>query len=286
MWFLDAGERLGRSFTSFRDRWFRPEHIGADSYSTAWVPFPHSQDEIQALIKDICLTLDAKDYFDIKEPIVVPVRVHLPDEARGLYRQMEKEMFTEIDGHAIEAVNAANVSMKCLQMASGNVWVDAEIGLWKAMHDVKLDALDSIIDEANGMPVLVSYQWKPSLERILKRFPFARVLANDKRTEDEWNAGRIPLLVAHPQSVGHGLNLQYGGNIIAFYDHWWALEERMQILERIGPVRQMQAGLDRPVWVYNIIADNTVDELVLLRHETRRSVQDILLEAMKGKRYG
>lgn len=105
----------------------------------------------------------------------------------------------------------------------------------------------------------------------------------ESSTIEDWNAGKIPILLAHPASAGHGLNLQDGGNIIAFFGHWWNLEERDQIIERIGPVRQAQAGYDRPVFIYDIVAADTVDELVMARRESKRSVQDILLEAMKRK---
>ena len=131
------------------------------------------------------------------------------------------------------------------------------------------------------MPVFVAYEFKSDLARILRAFPKARRLDDSKQTEDDWNAGKIPMLVAHPKSAGHGLNLQDGSNIIAYFASNWDLELDMQILERIGPVRQKQSGHERPVFVYRIIARDTVDELVLARRESKREVQDILLEAMK-----
>lgn len=156
---------------------------------------------------------------------------------------------------------------------------------WREVHDAKLQALESIIEEANGMPVLVSYEFKSDVARIRKAFPKARMLDDNPETENEWNAGKIPILLAHPKSAGHGLNLQYGGNILVFFGHNWNLEEYQQIIERIGPVRQMQAGLNRPVYIHHIIARDTVDELVMARRETKASVQDILLEALKHKGY-
>jgi SNF2 family DNA or RNA helicase len=131
----------------------------------------------------------------------------------------------------------------------------------------------------------VAYQWVPTLERLRKAFPQGRQLDSDPQTIRDWNAGKIPVMFAHPQSAGHGLNLQDGGNILVYFDHWWNLEERMQILERVGPTRQLQAGHDRPVFIHNIIAAGTVDELVIKRVETKRETQDILLEAMKIKGY-
>ena len=166
-----------------------------------------------------------------------------------------------------------------MRPASGAAYVD-DTGQWREVHEAKLEALGSVLEEAAGAPVLVAYHWKPDLARILKAFPFARELKT-KQDEDDWNAGKIRMLLAHPASAGHGLNLQYGGNVIVYFSHWWDLEQHDQILERIGPVRQLQAGFKRPVWVYYIVARKTVDELVMVRRETKRSTQSILMEAMK-----
>jgi SNF2 family DNA or RNA helicase len=204
---------------------------------------------------------------------------------------MEREMFTQIDRQDITALNAAARTMKCLQLANGAAYVDPIVSddespqakKWVEVHDEKLQALESIVEEAAGAPILVAYQFKSDVARILRAFPKARVLDANPRTEDDWNAGKIDMLIAHPASCGHGLNLQDGGNILVYFGHWWDLEQRMQILERIGPVRQVQSGHKRPVFVYPIIARDTVDELVILRHDTKREVQDLLLEAMKRK---
>ena len=133
------------------------------------------------------------------------------------------------------------------------------------------------------MPVLVAYQFRSDLARLLKAFPQGRHLDDNPKTITEWNTGNIPILFAHPKSAGHGLNLQDGGNILVFFSHDWNLEERLQVIERIGPVRQLQAGYDRPVYIYDIVARKTVDELVLKRHETKAEVQQILLDAMKER---
>ena len=278
MWFVDAGQRLGRTYDAFRQRWFQQSFDGH-----GLTPLPHAQGEIQNLLRDVCITIDPADWFDLKAPIVHDMMIELPGKARKAYREMERQMFTEIAGMGVEAVNAAARTAKCLQLAAGNVWTDAQSDAWEPVHDEKLNALEEIVEEAGGAPLLVAYQWVPSLRRILKRFPEARQLDQDPRTIDDWNAGRIPMLVAHPQSCGHGLNLQDGGNTLVYFDHWWNLEERQQILERIGPVRQLQAGHDRPVYVHNILAHDTIDELVLERVQTKREVQDILLDAMKRR---
>jgi len=281
-WFLDAGVRLGRTWTAFLQRWFQKSHDGFGV-----MPLQHAQEQIHAALRDLCITLAPEDYFDIEKPVVRPVYVDLPSKVRMKYREMEKEMFTTIERSEVEAFNAAARTMKCLQLASGAVWLNPEEDNpreWREVHDQKLQALESIVEEANGESILVSYQWVPSRERILKAFPKARVLDDNPKTEDDWNAGKIPMLIAHPASCGHGLNLQDGGRILVRMDQWWAMEEHDQILERVGPVRQAQSGHPRSVFVYPIIARDTVDEDVMLRHESKREVQTLLLEAMKRRK--
>lgn len=282
MWFVDKGLRLGKSYTAFEDRWFRKNR---DSFGVK--PMPHAQEEIQGAISDVCLSLDAKDWFDLKEPIVTKVGVNLPSKARKQYKEMEKKMFLELEEHLgggeVEALNAAAKTQKCLQIASGALYTGNEKD-WVEIHDEKLQALESIIEEANGMPVLVAYHFKPDLIRLKKAFPQGREFDDKPATLKDWNAEKIPILFIHPQSAGHGLNMQYGGNIIVFFTVNWNLEYRDQIMERIGPTRQMQAGLDRPVFVYYILANDTLDYDVLERLETKASVQEILMKAMKRER--
>ena len=275
IWFLDQGERLGRTFSAFEQRWFRK---GYDGYSL--VPYDHTQAEVEDKLRDICLTVQG---LQVDEPINSPVYVDLPPMARRVYDEMEKELFTVLNNEGVEAANAAVRTQKCLQLANGALYVD-DNGSWEAAHDAKLDALESIIEEANGAPVLVAYNFKHDLERLRARFRHGRVLDADPDTIKQWNAGRISILFAHPASAGHGLNLADGGNILAFYGVNWSLEEHMQIIERIGPMRQKQAGYDRPVFVYPILARDTVDDLVMDRLTSKKSVQEVLLEALKRRK--
>jgi SNF2 family DNA or RNA helicase len=273
-WFLDKGERLGRTFSAFEQRWFRK---GYDGYSL--VPYDHAQAEITKKLSDICFTIRG---LTVDEPVVSPVYITLPKAARETYAEMEREFFAELEAGEIEAGNAAAKTQKLLQICNGAVY-DAEGG-WHGVHDEKLDALESIIEEAAGANVLVAYNFKHDVERIRKRFPKARVLADDTNAVKDWNAGKVPLLLAHPASAGHGLSLQHGGNILAFFGVNWDLELHQQIIERIGPMRQKQSGYDRPCLVYPILARNTVDEMVMERLRTKATIQELLLAAMEKRK--
>lgn len=286
-WFLDQGLRLGRTFSAFQDRWFGFQRanaaVNAHKTFVKRVVFPHAQKEIQDLLRDVCLTLDARDWFDLQEPIVRTIEVTLPPKARQHYREMEKLMFTAIATHGVEAMAASGRDMKCMQLANGFAFVEDQEVKWVETHDEKLDALESIVEEAAGMPVLTAYHFKPDLARLKKRFPHGLDLAT-KDGMRRAKAGEGRVWFGHPASMGHGVDgLQYHSNILVFYAHWWDLEPRLQVLERIGPMRQKQAGMERPVFVYNIVAKNTIDELVIERTVSKRSVLDILLDAMKRK---
>lgn len=284
LWLVDRGSRLGRSFSAFEGRWF---HKWGQYDRPA--PNANAPVEIQDRIRDVCLTIRAEDWFDLKAPIVRNIEIELPPPARQLYRGMERDMFAWLsDGEASEAAHAAAASIKCLQIANGLLYLDQDENdtspkEWREVHDLKIQALDEIIEEANGAPVLVAYHFRADLERLLKAFPQGRVLDKAPATIKAWNEGRIPVLFAHPAACGHGLNLQDGGNILVYFSHWWNLEERQQIAERIGPVRQLQAGHNRNVFHYNIIARNTVDEDVIERVESKRDIQNVLLDALRRR---
>ena len=298
-YFLDQGSRLGRSYSDFENRWFgfqrAKDAVSNGKTYVKRIAFPHAQTEIQGLLKDICLTLDAKDWFPIDEPIVNTVYVDLPPDARRMYRNMEQELFTEIQEYGIEAFNAASKSIKLLAIANGSVYtgsgeaVENDTSHWVEVHTEKLDALQSIIDESGGTPVLVAYHFKPDRDRILKRFPGA-VHIRTRAEEAAFKAGRIPIGVVHAQSIGHGVDgFQNATNILIFFAHWWAMEDRAQLIERIGPVRQIQSGhttiegRNRPVLLYNVVARDTLDTVVLERLESKVSVQAALTSFMKRR---
>lgn len=278
MWFVDKGHRLGRTYDDFRMRWFEKSY---DGYSVT--AKDHAQAQIQRALADVCITIDAKDWFDLREPIVNNIYVDLPAKARALYEDMEKRMFMELEEHAVEAFGAAARTVKCLQIANGAAYVGDYGQEWREIHDEKLAALDEVIEEACGVPVLVSYQFKSDLARLQKAFPDGILLSTDEGLRRaQRGEGRV--WFGHPASMGHGVDgLQNHCNILVFFGLDWNLENRLQIIERVGPTRQMQAGKDRPVFIHNILARGTVDEMVLERVNTKRAVQDILLDAMKQK---
>lgn len=280
LWFLDKGERLGRTHDAFKSRWFRPTW---DGYGIE--PFPHSQKEIQERISDLCLTVNPGDYVPIDKPVEIPVEIELPPKARQLYDDMERAMFIELahdlGTHEIEALSAAGRVNKCLQLANGFVYHNEE-GEFAEVHEAKLDALEHIIAELGGLPVLVGYQFKADLEMMRRRFP--KLVTLKEISVDDFNTGRYPILAGHPASMGHGIDgLQHGTHVMIDYSSGWNLEFDQQILERIGPMRQMQAGYKRPVYRYRLIATDTADEMVQERRESKATVQEILLAAMNRR---
>lgn len=290
-WFLDKGERLGHSYSAFEDRWFGYRKVvDALSHKMSVQPviFPHAQDDIMTRLADICLSIKMSDYYDLAAPVVNVIEVDLPASARAKYKAMEKEFFIEFEcGKDVEAFSAAAKSQKLLQLANGAIYLDAERygeGTWIEVHDAKMDALESIVNEAAGMPVLCSYQFKSDLARLKKRFPEGVDLSTTDGMA-KFKAGNAPIGFGHPQSIGHGVDgLQDVTNICCIFAQDWNLDTHDQFLERIGPTRQMQSGLDRGVYVHYIVAKNTIDELVIARRETKRSVQDLFLDYMKERK--
>ena len=277
-WFLDRGERLGHTFTDFKNRWFRLKWSGQGIE-----PLPHADEQIHAALKDICLTIDPADYYDLKKPRINPIKVHLPPRARALYNKLEKEMFVKLEsGAEINALTAAGLTNKCLQLANGAMYTTHP--QWEEVHRAKLEALDSIISEAAGFPLLVQTSYKSDRPRILAAFKNS-VDISTPRGFAAFKCGDATVGVAHPGSMGHGIDgLQYITNQLVRFGHVWKLSETMQYLERIGPMRQFNAGLNREVVVHNLIAEDTLDEDVLDAHENHRSVQDALLRAMKRRK--
>jgi len=284
-WFIDGGKALGTSFKSYQRRFFLQEYREGND-RPVWVPSRLADKEIRERMGKLSVYIDPAEWFGTDTPVINDVEIRLPAKAQKIYDQVEAELFAELESGDIEAHNAAGRSNKCLQIAGGACYLTDANGdpmdAWEEIHTAKLDALEQIIEEANGEAVLVAYNFKHEKERILKRFKQAREL--DKQAVSDWNKGKVSLMVAHPASAGHGLNLQDGGRTMVYYSTGWNLEHTLQILERIGPVRQMQAGHPRTVFVHRIIARGTVDSVVMRRADGKRGVMQSLLDYWRHKK--
>lgn len=271
MYFVDFGARLGTSYTAFARRW-----LETCPYTRRVKARPGAAEEIYALIADCTMSLRAEDWFDVKEPVRFQKEVELPPAARRLYDEMERTYFMELGERGVFAPNAAVLSSKLLQIASGAVYDAAKAA--HHIHDAKIEGLRSIVNELGGEPLLVAYWFQFEVPMLKAAFPEMRFLTTAK-DQDDWNKGKIDLMGIHPASSGHGIDLQHGGRAMAHFTHTWDLEKRIQVEERIGPVRQMQAGLDRNVLQYDLVARNTIDLEVLARQAGKMSVQDALMAA-------
>lgn len=270
-WFVDFGQRLYPTFGEYMGRWFCE-----NPYSKrVELRHPACEAEIHAAIADTTLALRAKDWFPIQAPLVVTREVILPPEARVIYNRMERDFFAEIKGRGISAANAAVLSSKLLQMASGAVYGENKVV--SHMHDAKVESLRSLVEELQE-PLLVAYWFNFEIPMLKKAFPQMRFLQSQK-DQDDWNKGKIELLGAHPASAGHGIDLQHGGRAICHFTHTWDLELKLQIDERLGPTRQMQSGYDRNVLHYLLCAKDTMDEEVIERQKSKRSIMDSLMSA-------
>lgn len=285
-WFLDAGQRLGTSFSDFESRWFawrRVKDAVTHKPGLKQEIMPAADRQIHAALADICLTLDPKDWFELHDPVVNVIGVDMPASARAKYKELEKELFLQLDtGESVEVFNAAALTMKCLQLANGAVYLeDGE--QWRVLHDEKLDALEDLAEET-GEPILVAYHFKSDLARLLARFPDGIDLSTDRGMAAA-KRGEGRLWFGHPAGMGHGVDgLQEHCSTVAVFGHWWDLEQYDQIIERVGPMRQYQAGKDRPVFIHQIVARRTIDEVVVARRAGKRSVQQALMDYMKENR--
>jgi SNF2 family DNA or RNA helicase len=269
-WFVDFGSRLGHSYTDFLKRWFT-----VDPYTREVEPRPNARPEIYRALADCAIALRAEDWLDVQAPHFFERKVELPEGARAQYRTMEKKFFADMPDKKIVAFAAVAKSGKLIQMASGSIYDENHVDHW--VHDAKIESLRSLYDEL-GENLLVVYHFNFDIRNIQKEFPEA-IVYHGKTQEDLWNSGKAPMMLVHPKSAGHGLNLQHGGRAVCFFTNTWDLELRLQVLERIGPARQLQSGYNRAVLVYDIIANKTVDENVLDRLSGRATEQEALMAA-------
>ncbi|MDK6688314.1 DEAD/DEAH box helicase [Aerococcus urinae] len=275
LYILDQGERLEKTVTKYRKKYFTPRGMFGVKYGQ-YDLVPGAEKEIYDKIGDICISMKKEDYLDMPERVNNTLEVELKPKERKLYKQLERDYVLSLDDSEIEAGNAAVLSNKLLQMASGAVYDDD--GKVVEIHKAKLDRLQEVIDEAQGQPVLVFYSYKHDLERIRARFPQAKLFNAKDGDIEAWNRGEIPILLAHPQSAGHGLNLQKGGHIIVWFSLIWSLEYYQQANARLD-----RQGQKDSVIVHHLVTKDTVDEIALKRLKDKDATQEDLLQALKAK---
>lgn len=271
---LDRGERLGKTITFYRDNFFSKSYNGF-SYDLQ----QDAEERIHTKIKDVCLSMKAADYLDLPKRIDNFIKIQFPPELKKKYLDFEREKVLELltASEDITAMSAAGLSNKLLQFANGAVY-DAD-KVWHAVHDLKLDAAEEVIESANGKPVLIAYTYKSDVERLLERLKKykPKKLDSDQDIKD-WNAGKIKVLLMHPASGGHGLNLQTGGHIALWFGQTWSLELYMQFNARLD-----RQGQTESVIINHLIAEGTHDEEVIKSLENKETRQEGLMKAVKAK---
>ena len=272
---LDLGKRLGRFITHYRDAFFLPDKRNQQQVFT-YKPRPGAEEEIYRRISDMTISMRATDHLKMPERVENRVIVRMDDREREIYDRMKADLIVQIKGQEIDAVNAAALSGKLCQMANGASYTEDHSVV--QIHDQKLDALEDLIEGANGKPLLVAYWFKHDLARIQKRFPQAREIRTSKDITD-WNAGDIPVALIHPASAGHGLNLQAGGNTLVWFGLTWSLELYQQTNARLW--RQGQTA--GTVIIHHIITEDTIDERIMDALERKDKTQSALIDAVKAQ---
>lgn len=274
IYLLDRGQRLERTIGAYRELYFRPTMMNGHVVYK-WALLPGAQEKIEGKLKDICMSMSAEDYLDMPDRLNNEIMVKLSDKEFTQYRMMEKEQLLSIDGDDVVALSAAAVMNKLLQMANGRVYADSGDDI--LIHERKLDALEEILDTTDE-PVLVFYSYRHDVKAIKKRFPDVGEL-NGPEDIARWNAGGIRLLIAHPASVGFGLNLQEGGRIIVWYGLTWSLELYQQANARL-----YRQGQEKTVVIHHLIAENTVDVQVMRAIKAKDMSQSALMAALKERK--
>lgn len=274
VYLLDQGERLERTIGAYRELYFRP---GASNGHVVyqWLPRKGAAKTIEDKLSDLCVSMSAADYLQLPERIdnVIPIR--LQDAEISKYRELEREQVLSLgDDQTVVALNAAAVMNKLLQMANGCVYT--EDGAYAMIHERKAEALEEIVDTTDE-PVLVFYSFRHDLTPIVRRIPEARMLDGPEDIA-AWNRGEIRVLLAHPASVGYGLNLQDGGHVIVWYGLTWSLELYQQANARL-----YRQGQTKPVIIHHMVAEDTVDEQVMKALQAKDTSQAALLAALKER---
>jgi len=270
---LDMGKRLGRYITHYRSAYFLPDKRSADRIFT-YKPADGAEQMIYDRISDITISMKSADYLKLPECIINEVPVFMDTKEKAIYETFKEDMVAKIKDEEIDAANAAVLSGKLLQMANGCIYDEDKKAI--KIHDRKLDALEDLIESANGKPLLVAYWFQHDLARIKERFP-VREIKTSKDIED-WNKGKIPLAVIHPASAGHGLNLQTGGSTLVWFGLTWSLELYQQCNARLH-----RQGQTDTVVIHHIIAKGTIDEDVMAALQRKEKIQNALINAVKAK---
>lgn len=270
---LDFGERLGRYITQYRMNFFVPDKRN-QQIIFSYKPKPGAEDAIYQQISDITISMKSADFLQMPKCVINEVEVKLSEKERIIYDELKREMVVSLGEEEIDASNAATLSGKLLQMANGAIYNEEKSVLH--IHDRKLDALEDLIEGANGKPVLIAYWYKHDLNRIKKRFP-VREIQTSKDILD-WNNGNISLAAIHPASAGHGLNLQSGGSTLIWFGLTWSLELYQQTNARLW-----RQGQTSTVVIHHIISKDTIDEDVMKALKKKEKVQGNLIDAVKAR---
>lgn len=271
---LDMGKRLGRFITHFREEFFLPDKRSAQQVFT-WKPKAGAEEEIYRRISDITISMKSTDFLQMPEYVSNRVPVKLSPAERKTYEELKRELVTSLQGQEIDAVNAASLSGKLCQLANGGIYDSEHRAL--CFHARKLDALEDIIEAANGQPVLVAYWFKHDLARIQEHFAVREIRSS--RDIADWNSGNIPVACIHPASAGHGLNLQAGGNTLVWFGLTWSLGLYQQTNARLW--RQGQKA--NTVVIHHIVTADTIDEQILAALERKDTTQTALMDAVKAQ---
>lgn len=270
---LDMGERLGRYITYYRQNFFIPDKRNQQMIFS-YKPKDGAEKKIYSLISDITISMKSKDFLKMPECVMNEVIVTLSDKEQKLYDSLKQDMVLSLEENEIDAINAAALSNKLLQMSNGAVYNDDKESLH--IHDRKLDALEDLIEGTNGKPVLVAYWFKHDLEKIKDRFD-VREIKSAKDISD-WNEGKIPVALIHPASAGHGLNLQAGGSTLIWFGLTWSLELYQQTNARL-----YRQGQDSTVVIHHILTKGTIDEDVMKALKAKEKIQDALIDSVKAR---
>lgn len=273
IYLLDMGERLGRFIGGFRERFFIPDKRN-QQIVFSYKPKDGAEEKIYSLISDICISMKALDHLEMPKLVNNNIAVEMNGKEQKIYDKFKADMVLSLDGSELDAVNAAALSNKLLQMSNGAVYADDNTVI--KIHDRKLDALEDLIEAANGKPLLVAYWYKHDKQRILERFDAAEI--NTADDIEKWNKGEVSVALIHPASAGHGLNLQQGGSTVVWFGLTWSLELYQQLNARL-----YRQGQKNTVFIHHIITKNTIDENVIKALEKKNVSQNSLIDAVKAR---